>query len=524
MTGGSPTVTGCTFSNNGSIYIYWGGGMANNASNAVVRNCTFTGNAAYGGAGMHNDANSTVTVTGCTFEGNVAYVFGGGMHNVSSSPIVRSCIFSNNASDNGGGMFNDGFSAPCAPVVSNCAFIGNTTTGSGYGGGGIATALSGMSVTNCIFAGNRGDKGGGISFNGNRNSPVTNCTFVGNVATNANTIYHHGGGAIWGPENARVTNCIVWGNQAAAGNAGIMSAVGPLSTVSFSDVQDLTNSAPDARGNFVADPLFMDALNGDLHLQRLSPCRNRGNSTVVTSPPFLMDSTSTFISDLDGNPRLVDGTVDLGAYEVQNTAPVVFDDAYSTDEDTTLTIAASGVLANDVDAESDPLTAELLQGPAHGRLTLNADGSFTYIPEANYHGPITFTYLAKDGGSNSSPATVTILTNSVNDTPVAKSRLLMTEEDTPIDATLGGFDVDEEPLTWIIVSGPSHGTLSGTAPNLTYTPTPNYNGPDSFTFKINDGPQDSHQGRERGKMSRVWCEAVYPDWRDGKGSDEARQC
>src|SRR2546425_2590286 len=76
---------------------------------------------------------------------------------------------------------------------------------------------------------------------------------------------------------------------------------------------------------------------------------------------------------------------------------MVADDSYSTPEDTTLTVAAPGVLANDTDVDGDPLTAILVNGPAHGTLSLNSDGSFTYTPALNYNGPDSFTYKANDG-------------------------------------------------------------------------------------------------------------------------------
>ena len=76
--------------------------------------------------------------------------------------------------------------------------------------------------------------------------------------------------------------------------------------------------------------------------------------------------------------------------------------AFTTAEDTTLHVAAPGVLANDTDADGDPLTAALVGDPAHGTLTLNVDGSFTYTPDANYNGTDSFTYKANDGTADSS--------------------------------------------------------------------------------------------------------------------------
>ena len=80
-----------------------------------------------------------------------------------------------------------------------------------------------------------------------------------------------------------------------------------------------------------------------------------------------------------------------------NAAPVAADDGYTVAEDAVLTIAAPGVLGNDTDADGDTLTAQLVSGPADGTLTLNANGSFTYTPDADANGPDSFTYRAADG-------------------------------------------------------------------------------------------------------------------------------
>jgi VCBS repeat-containing protein len=101
-----------------------------------------------------------------------------------------------------------------------------------------------------------------------------------------------------------------------------------------------------------------------------------------------------------------------------NDAPVAVDEAYATDEDTPLNVAAPGVLGNDVDVELDALSAVLVAGPASGLLALNPDGSFLYTPAGNFNGLATFTYRASDGSLTSNVATVTITVNAVNDAPV----------------------------------------------------------------------------------------------------------
>ncbi len=174
--------------------------------------------------------------------------------------------------------------------------------------------------------------------------------------------------------------------------------------------------------------------------------------------------------------------------------PVANDDGYTTDEDVVLNIAAPGVLGNDTDPESDPLTAVWDSGPSNGSLTLNADGSFSYTPDADFDGQDSFAYFANDGTVNSViAATATITVTAVNDAPVADDQSVSTNEDTVVGITLTASDVDGDPLTYSIVSGPSNGSLSGTPPDVTYTPDVDYNGSDSFTFQANDGGLDSNR-------------------------------
>ena len=154
------------------------------------------------------------------------------------------------------------------------------------------------------------------------------------------------------------------------------------------------------------------------------------------------------------------------------------------------------MLTNDTDVDGDALNAILVSGPAHGSLTLNADGSFTYTPAANYNGPDSFTYKANDGQADSNVATVSINVGAVNDAPVAQND------------SIGGHRghagrrqrADQRhrrrrrrPRCAVLVSGPAHGSLTLNADgSFTYTPAANYNGPDSFTYKANDGQADSN--------------------------------
>ena len=80
-----------------------------------------------------------------------------------------------------------------------------------------------------------------------------------------------------------------------------------------------------------------------------------------------------------------------------NKPPTAAADSYSTNEDTPLSVPARGVLANDSDPDGDALTAALAGNATSGSVSLNADGSFTYTPAANFNGTATFSYQARDG-------------------------------------------------------------------------------------------------------------------------------
>jgi VCBS repeat-containing protein len=113
-----------------------------------------------------------------------------------------------------------------------------------------------------------------------------------------------------------------------------------------------------------------------------------------------------------------------------NDAPVAAGDAFSTAEDTALTVPAPGVLGNDTDRDDDPLTAVVVTSPSHGTLTVNANGSFSYTPAGNFNGSDSFTYRASDGTLTSNVATVTISVTAVNDAPFAAGDAFSTAEDT----------------------------------------------------------------------------------------------
>ncbi|HYK00720.1 MAG TPA: Ig-like domain-containing protein, partial [Thermoanaerobaculia bacterium] len=153
----------------------------------------------------------------------------------------------------------------------------------------------------------------------------------------------------------------------------------------------------------------------------------------------------------DSNTAIVTITVSSGT----NSSPVATNDAFSSNEDEPLNVPAPGVLQNDTDA--DPITASLLAPPANGAVVLNANGGFTYTPNANFFGTDTFTYTVSDG-TNSDTATVTITIASVNDFPSVDDDTFSVVENSSAGTTVGTPDVDDQD------TGDSH-TFSITAGN-----------------------------------------------------------
>jgi len=156
-----------------------------------------------------------------------------------------------------------------------------------------------------------------------------------------------------------------------------------------------------------------------------------------------------------------------------------------TEEDTPVSITLIGT-----DVDGDALTYNVVTVPSHGRLSGTAP-KLTYTPQPNFNGTDSFTFVVNDGTVDSVPTTVIIVVTAVNDPPTADDICVTTQEDTYVSITLSGCDLDGDTLIYSVINSPSDGVLSGTGPNLFYTPNENFNGSDSFTFKVNDGTTDS---------------------------------
>ena len=223
---------------------------------------------------------------------------------------------------------------------------------------------------------------------------------------------------------------------------------------------------------------------------------NGTRGTAAITDPATGAFTYTPDADATGTDtftfKVNDGTSDSNVATVTvtimpvNDAPLATDQSVTTTEDVAQAVALSGS-----DVESDPLVFSIVTGPSHGALSGVAP-SLIYTPAANYNGSDSFTFTVNDGLADSNVATLTIEITPVNDAPAATGQSVTTAEDGARPITLTASDIDGDSLAFSIVAGPSHGALSGVAPGLVYTPAANYNGGDSFTFRVNDGTADSN--------------------------------
>jgi hypothetical protein len=287
-----------------------GGGVYNFQSSPTMANVTFSGNLADNGGGMYNFVSSPI-LTNVTFSGNSALFIGGGMYSFISSPILTNVTFSSNWADEGGGMFND----ESNPILTDVIFSGNWADN---GGGIYNYEISNPILINVLFSGNWAVESGGGLYNTHYSNPIlTNVTFSGNRADD------YGGGMInYLYSDPTVINSIFWNNldsqKPITGN--IVNDIYSTTTLTNSLVGGSGGSNNwiggrylDGGNNIDADPLFITPVDpatapttaGDLNLSFGSPAIDKGSNSYVVGVSF----------DLDGNPRIINGTVDMGAYE-----------------------------------------------------------------------------------------------------------------------------------------------------------------------------------------------------------------
>jgi hypothetical protein len=211
---------------------------------------------------------------------------------------------------------------------------------------------------------------------------------------------------------------------------------------------------------------------------------------IFTYQPFKdYNGTDTFqFVANDGELNSVPATVTLDVLPV-NDPPVAAPQTLTLLEDA---MATGVVTANDID--SPVLTYALVNLPSNGTLSFDAvTGAFAYRPAPNFNGTDSFQFVANDGELSSTPATVTLVVQPVNDAPIAKSSSVELLEDAQLVGRVTATDVDSPVLTFALLSAPLHGTLDldGMTGTFIYHPVKDYNGSDSFQFIANDGELNS---------------------------------
>ena len=240
-----------------------------------------------------------------------------------------------------------------------------------------------------------------------------------------------------------------------------------------------------------------DEVNGDAVWYNSSEVYDSSSGTWAYSAPMISkreQHTATTLND--GNVLIAGGYIGnklipngynfttLALCEVFDPHPNAVATNVATHFNTQLPITLTA------ESLSPTVSFTILQYPTKGTVSSNGNSIFTYSPDANYVGSDSFTFKATDSFGDSNIATATI---SVTDTaPVGTAQNLNTHFNTALPITISASDADNDPLTYAIVAPPVNGSLSGTAPNLIYTPNNAYVGSDSFTFKANDGALDSN--------------------------------
>jgi len=243
-----------------------------------------------------------------------------------------------------------------------------------------------------------------------------------------------------------------------------------------------------ATGNGASLSTLKDATLGSGNVINWNAINPAGTVTALTPGSFSVNYVNVQVSaGLYLDTVNINGTTyDL---EPANSTPIANAQNVFTNEDTDKAITLTAT-----DPDLDTIIFSIVQNPQHGSLS-GIPPNVVYSPSLNYNGSDSFTFRASDGSAYSDE-TVSITVNSVNDPPTANLQFVITDENSGINITLTGSDIDSSPIFYLLVQNPTHGNISGFSPltgSLTYTPNISYSGADSFSFKTNDGENSSSE-------------------------------
>ena len=270
-------------------------------------------------------------------------------------------------------------------------------------------------------------------------------------------------------------------------------------TINVTPVNDVPVPADDRSFTFEDRPVTIDVLLNDkdadgdaLSIVSLSAPENGKasliNNKIVYTPDSGFNGTNVFFYAItDGKSAPQQGKITI-VVRASNNAPVAKPQSVVLNRNTTKDIF---YLADDLDG--DPVTFRIIRAPAHGEL-FSYPTLGSYSPHKGYFGTDSFTYKASDGFLESGEATVDITILNTNNPPTANSLSLMTRVNQAVSITLTATDLDDDPVTFQILTNPAHGILAGSGSNYVYTPKLDYLGKDEFTYTISDGMSET-QGK-----------------------------
>ncbi len=209
-------------------------------------------------------------------------------------------------------------------------------------------------------------------------------------------------------------------------------------------------------------------------------------ATYTPKKNFVGGDSFTYVAN-DGNTDSGEINANLTILDVNN-PPEIQDRSLVTRQDQALFIDLSAT-----DRDQDSITFRIVTQPVNGTLT-GSDTNYVYQPNLGFLGMDGFTFEAADSAGGKSTAKVDIKVTNENTAPEADDLTIKARINTPASVALKATDGEANPLTYEVLTQPSNGALSGSAPKLTYTPNTDFLGSDRFTFKANDGELDSNVG------------------------------
>lgn len=282
-------------------------------------------------------------------------------------------------------------------------------------------------------------------------------------------------------------------------NDGELDSNSATVSIAVNPVNDAPNAVQDAATTDEDTAVTINVLANDTDLEgdpltvtNVTPGGNgsvaiNGDNTVTYTPNANFNGTDSFTYTVDdGNAGTDTATVNVIVASANDTVNAV-DDSATTDEDTAVNI---DVLANDTDADNDPLSVVGVTQGANGTVAINLDNTVTYTPSANFNGTDTFTYTVTDGNGGANTAQVAVTVNAVNDAPDAVGDADTTPENTPIfiEVTTNDTDVDGDAVSVSgITQGANGSVVMYNTSTVKYTPNAGYSGADSFSYTIDDG-------------------------------------